>query len=335
MRHGINGGIGAGSETGDLPTPANNRYALFTGTLKNLYGTIEISDKAIRASATNDGAFVSLLNDEMKGILDSATFNFGRMLFGDGSGKLATIKSADGGVYHVDSVRNLAEGMLVNVYNAGGSIAATARSVEKVDYETKSITLSGANISSPTDYVLTLQGSRDYELTGLGAIFKDSGTIYGLSRDSNPWLKPTIKTEVGAITEMKLQEAIDELEERTGTKINFIVCSWGVRRALFNAMASLRTMEPMVLDGGFRALSFNGIPVVADRFCPEGTMYLLNTDDFAIHQLCDWQWLEGEDGKILHQIAGKPIYTATLVKYADLMCYRPGGQAMLSGIEEA
>ena len=50
--------------------------------------------------------------------------------------------------------------------------------------------------------------------------------------------------------------------------------------------------------------------------------------------LCDWQWLENEDGKILKQIAGKPVYTATLVKYAELVCSRPFGQGMLTGVEE-
>ena len=35
--------------------------------LKKLYGTIEISDKAIRASRTSAGAFVNLLNAEMEG----------------------------------------------------------------------------------------------------------------------------------------------------------------------------------------------------------------------------------------------------------------------------
>ena len=53
-----------------------------------------------------------------------------------------------------------------------------------------------------------------------------------------------------------------------------------------------------------------------------------------MHQLCDWQFLEGEDGRILKQVAGKPVYTATLVKYADLICLKPIGQAMLSGITE-
>nr|MDD3862439.1 phage major capsid protein [Clostridia bacterium] len=60
--YGINGGIGAGSEEGSLPTAGGNKYVQFKAGLKNLYGKIEISDKAIRASENNVGAFVNLLN---------------------------------------------------------------------------------------------------------------------------------------------------------------------------------------------------------------------------------------------------------------------------------
>jgi hypothetical protein len=91
----------------------------------------------------------------------------------------------------------------------------------------------------------------------------------------------------------------------------------------------------MELNGGYKALSYNGIPLVSDRFIDKDTMYLLNTKDFNLHQLCDWQWLESEDGRIIHQVAGKPTFTATLVKYADLICDHPGGQAKLSGITVA
>ena len=101
-----------------------------------------------------------------------------------------------------------------------------------------------------------------------------------------------------------LQTAIDTIEENSGSKVNFIVCSWGVKRALVAYYNQYKTYAPtMEIKGGYKALSFNGIPVVADRFCPAGTLYMLNTDDFCLHQLCDWQWLENEDGKILKQIA--------------------------------
>ena len=133
-----------------------------------------------------------------------------------------------------------------------------------------------------------------------------------------------------------MQTALDTIEQNSGSACNFIICSWGVRRALQKLFSATRSnIDVMNLEGGFKAISYNGIPIVADRFCPQGTMYLLNTDDFTLHQLCDWQWLSGDDGKILKQVPGKPVYTATLVKYAELLCSRPNGQGMISGITEA
>jgi hypothetical protein len=61
-------------------------------------------------------------------------------------------------------------------------------------------------------------------------------------------------------------------------------------------------------------------------------MYLLNTDDFKLHQLCDWRWIEDAAGGILKQESGSAAYSATLVKYADLMCERPIGQAKITNI---
>lgn len=39
------------------------------------------------------------------------------------------------------------------------------------------------------------------------------------------------------------------------------------------------------------------------------------------HQLCDWVWLEDEEGKILRHIPGdkENVYQATLVKYAKFL----------------
>ena len=55
-QYGVNGGVGAGTEEGDLPASGGNNYEQFVTTLKNLYGTVEISDKAVRASENSAGA---------------------------------------------------------------------------------------------------------------------------------------------------------------------------------------------------------------------------------------------------------------------------------------
>lgn len=338
--YGINGGIGAGTEDGNLPEARGNNYAQFVSTLKNLYGVIEISDKAVRASANNSGAFVNLLNAEMEGLIKSSTFNFGRMLFGNGDGLLATVSMLPGTCIPVDSVRNLMEGMIVEIYNKNKELVNVGKDIRvtAVDRENKTFKINDEDLMFELDegFTVYLKGAKGNELTGLQAIFSNKGTLYGLSTAENEWLNPYVKNAVGTFNELMLQTALDKIEERSGKPVNFIVCSWGVRRALQAMLAENKhIVNTMELAGGFNAMSYNGIPIVADRFCPEGTMYLLNTDDFALHQLCDWQWITGDDGKVLKQVPGKPVYTATLVKYAELICSRPYGQGVITGIMEA
>ena len=124
VRVGLNGGISAGSETGDLPDATGRDGCTFVTTLKNFYGTIEISDKALRAAANNEGAFVNILNDEMQSLVQSAKLNFGRMLFGDGTGHLAGVvgEAADNSMLVMKSVENLMEGMIVDIYSPDGEL---------------------------------------------------------------------------------------------------------------------------------------------------------------------------------------------------------------------
>lgn len=328
---GINGGIGAGSETGELPTANENNYVQFKSTLKNLYGTIEISDKAIRASANNNGAFVDLLNAEMEGLINSSKFNLGRMLYGDGSGLVGKVLSYADGVATMESVKSLIEGMVVDVYT-GTSKNQTLR-ISYVDRVNKKVYFTSTPQTISANDVFYVQGSKDNEITGLGAIFSTSNTLYGLSRTNNRWLSPYTKNVNDEITDGILQEAVDFLEENTGSNINFITCGAKVKRMYQDYLATYRrNIDVTELEGGYKAISFNGIPVVSDRFVDDDTLYMLDTTKFTLHQLCDWEWIEGEGGKILRQKAGYPAYTATLVKYADLICDQPNGQAKLTGI---
>ena len=337
---GVNGGVGAGTETGNLPNCAGNNYAQFKLTLKNFFGNIEISDKAMRASQSSEGAFVNLLNSEMDGLLKSSKFNFGRMLYGDGSGLLATTvanTSTDVKTLTVDSVKNLMEGMVVDVYDASKAAvsAMTGVRIVSIDRAKKQITLSGGGTSAiGKDHTIYVQGSKGNELTGLEAIF-GTGNLYGLSRSDYSFLNPYSKTVEGDVTTVAIQAAIDYIEEMAGGTIDFIVSSYDVRRKYLNYLSLNRTnLDYMNLDCGYKAISYSGIPFVADRFVADDTMYLLNTADFKLHQLCDWRWIEGEGGTVLHQVANKAIYTATLVKYADLLCERPMGQAKIKFVEK-
>ena len=342
--YGLNGGIGAGSESGELPEAAGNTYAQFVLDLKNLYGRIEISDKAVRASASSAGAFVNLLNAEMEGLIRASSFNFGRMLYGDGSGKLATITANTANTITVDSCINLVEGMVVDIIAADGTVQESTIRITSISRSAKTITISKAITSGAFaggTYALCVQGSYGKELTGLGAIFAETGKLYGLDRSAYGWMVPYMEDiskdgEKTQITDIFMQRAIDSLEENADSKVDFIVCSAGVKRNYQEYFTSYRTnVDIMELAGGYKAISYNGIPLVSDRFVKPNTMYLLNTKEFNLHQLCDWNWLAGEDGKVIKQNLGKPTYSATLVKYADIICDKPSGQAMIEGIKES
>jgi len=347
---GLNGGVGSATEDGALPVAGANSYKQFALTLKNLFGRIDISDKAIRASQSSAGAFVNLLNSEMDGLIKAAAFNFGRMLYGDGIGFLCKVVSNTATYFVVDSVRNLAEGMIIDVIDSDGTAVGNVKKIRitaidranKYVYTTKTgMTVNYFASSEQTPVYMCVQDSFMNELTGLGAVMKSTGNLYGLSKSTYNWLVPYAKDiQVNSantdITDVKIQSVIDKLDEDYGSKVDFIVCSSGVKRDYQSYLASYRSnVNVLDLVGGYKAISYNGIPVVSDRFMPANTMYLLNTKDLHLHQLCDWRWLEGEDGKVLKQNAGYATYTATLVKYADLICDKPCGQAQITGIAEA
>lgn len=336
VRTGINGGICAGTETGELPSSKASNYITLTATLKNLYGTLEISDKAFRAAAKDEGAFVNLLNEEMNHLIKSANRNFGRMLFGTGDGGVGSVEEVMAtNKIKMYSMKNIAEGMCVDIYY-GSTLVMENINVLAVDKQNKMITVTETSTLTsskvPMGSALYVHGSRGNEISGLDAIFlKDS--VYGVNKDI-AFMKPVIKEVAGNFDEELIETTIDEIEEASGGKINVILCSRDARRALVKLYRDKNVAVPMQEVDGVNVISFNGIPVIVDDFCPNGRMYLLNTEDFKLHQLCDWQWMQAEDGKILKQVPGKPVYTATLVKYAELMCEKPCGQGLIAGIGE-
>jgi len=337
--YGVNGGISSGTEAGDLPKVGGNYYVQFVQTLKNLYGSIEITDKAVRASENNAGAFVNLLNAEMEGLIKAASFNFGRMLYGDGTGTLATVTfPVSGTVMALNKVQNVIDGMIVDFHKADTkeriSTASGVR-ITGINWSDRTVTLDREISGVEENDIVAVQGSYNNEITGLDAVFASSGSIYGLNRSEHTWLRAFSNNGADSVNDILLQASVDRMEERAGSRINFIACSSGVKRGYQGYLAQYRqNIDIMQLAGGFKALSFNGIPVVSDRFCPSKTMYLLNTDDFVMHQLCDWKWMEGEDGRVIKQVPGKPVYTATLVKYAELICNRINGQARFTNLAE-
>ena len=343
MRYGRTGGIGNRDDDGLLPTPSSRKTKLARWETKNFFARFRITDKTIEASKSSVGAFANMLETEISDCETDAKLDLSRQAQGDGTGKIATVKNA---TYNnnnvltvvVDNPIHLAEGMLIDLRNTNGAITdGSELEVLSVDDQTNTITLSVAsNISgSVTNGVfITLAGNYGKELTGTGAVFSTSGNLYGISKTDYPWLKPQVKALNGEISENVIQEMIDLVETRTASVINYIQVSHGVRRAYIDLLAATKqTVNTQDLKGGFKALSYNGIALVADRFTPSGCMQLFDLNDWAMYQMADFNWMD-RDGSIMTRVANRPAWEATLVKYCDIGCQRPRGQALITGITE-
>lgn len=259
-----------------------------------------------------------------------------RQLFGDGTGKMATCTVQTGvTTIFVDDTKFFAEGQIIDVVAAAdGTPKAVEREILIVDHGAKSLKLSGTAFNTVATDIVVRSGNYGLELTGLGAMFKENNVIYGIDRNLHKWFNPTVLNSVGTISEIKIQNAIDEAERRAGGNVNVMATTYGVRRAYQELLtATKRTVDTMKLKGGYTSLLFNDIPMTVSKYAPAGTLYGLDMSTIKMYQIMDYQWLD-EDGAVLSRVANKPVWAATLAKYCDTGINKPAGSYVMNGITE-
>jgi hypothetical protein len=338
LRYGRQGGIGNRLDDGLLPTPNARKTKQASWQTKNIFARIQITDKTMRASRSQQGAFVSLLEADLEDAMTDAKDNLSRQVFGDGSGKLATCAAGTNvATITVDKTDYFSDGMLIDICTSAGVPLSNGveREIVSVDDVAKTITVAGtANITPTATSIVTVSGSYGLELTGLGSVFTPDNTLYNVNRATAKWFNPTVLPVNGELSETKIQQGTDDTERKAGGNVNFYATSHGVRRAYQSLLlGQKRFVEPMKLEGGWQVLSYNGKPFTTDKYAPVGTLYGLDTSTWKNYQMMDWDWLD-EDGAVLSRVSGKAAWEATLAKYSDLGCSKPRGNVIFTGIVE-
>ena len=338
LHYGRNSGVGYRGEGANLPTAGNQKYKESTGTVKYLYGRIEITGPTIFAARNDKGAFIRAVESEMKGLLKDLKDQRARALFGDGTGKLATF-AAHGTATNtltVDKVKYFQVGMLIDIVDSGGNVTVSGREITAIDKTNKTITISGAGVTTAATDIAVVSGDYNVEAMGLGGIMNPNLTLQGINPATDTWWKPNRIDNGGtnrAISEQLMRQAID-LSELEGGKIDLITASYGVR-ASYEALLQQfkRFVNPMELEGGFKALEFDGKPIIVDRYHESNRMYFLDTSELDLYQLADFQWME-RDGAVLHRVSNKDAYEATMFCYETLVTYKRNSHTELADITE-
>ena len=165
---------------------------------------------------------------------------------------------------------------------------------------------------------------RPWTLNSLKELFDtDKEILYSLNRK-----KWNFNPQVRTIDEFNSTE-IEEIINNINPKVNFMICSPKTKRIFVEQQELKRqNVERIKCNDGLYYTTFNenNVVIIPYKFMADNEIWLVDSNDFKIHQLCDWEWLTDEEGKILKKHPAKPIHTATLIKYCDLICHKPQKQ---------
>ena len=117
---GLSGGFGYSEEGKATPAAGGVRVERFETNAKDMYVNVVISEKAVRLTGTG-GAMANALDTEVKGAYETAKWNVGRSLFGNGTGILTTTSavSSAGNTISVTDTAYLKEGLIIDIYATG------------------------------------------------------------------------------------------------------------------------------------------------------------------------------------------------------------------------
>lgn len=350
-----NSGVGARGAGGTLPAAGNQGYAEERVPLRYNYGRIEIDGPTMRAMKSDKGSFVRALDSETKGAVTDLRRDVNRQLFGTSNGTIAitAVNTAVNAIV-LDAattavqMRQFELDMIVDISSAatpGDAAKASSRTITAVNVATKTITLSGAAITTAAGDRVERQGaggsgSSQKELTGLRTIVAASGTLFNVDPTTAPSWASHVDSTGGSPSENLFAKAMHNGQIAGGTDIDLWVTTDGVHRGFAANLTSLKRFANTVeVKGGYKGLEItagggNPVGLVWDRDCPAQTAFGLATSHLAQHEMSDWEWMD-EDGAVLSRVSGKDAYEAVLFKYHELTTDKRNAHVLLTGLTES
>lgn len=328
----FSGGVGSGI----LPTANPASAVKATITAKRVYAVTEIQREALKASASDEGAFVEAMKWNVKKTVEAYNRNASRIIFGDGTGALGSFSGSASGTAVAPILTITAaswveahfeENDYVNVNSLGSVWAVTA-----VAPATREVTL--ARVSGSDDltaigagtHVVYMQNSKDNDPLGLKAVCDaTSGTLYGVNVGRR-WQATQIPAGSAGISADIMNELIIKIQAKSGKTPKKLVTSYTQYRKILNFLEDKKVymIDPRasVLKG---KVSFKGVEYIsdagpigifADRMVEDDRMYALNDDFITSHHRPDFGWFD-DDGTVFLRKAGDDAYEARYGGYYE------------------
>lgn len=337
---GLSGGFGFGSELGDAPAAGNVMYERFETEPKDMYVHIALSIKALRLTSSG-ASMVNALNTEVKAAYETAKWNVGRSLFGNGTGILTTTEALGtaGNLIKVADTRFVKEGLIIDIYATGGTVPVQPeRRILMVDKVNKTVRIDGTPVTLAAGFI-TIQNSLNRELTGLGAIYDENITkIYGVDRTANTYLNPLVTDAENTIDDSIITGILRDAENDKNSAVDMLLCGGQAYDAYVNYLRvnNQRIEEPSrKLDGGFKGVRFifgnREVEVFYEQFVPSNEMWGIDSTAMELH-MQEWEFMPLQGTSIFTLMHDKTAYRALMSNFGDLVCTNPGGCVRIKNV---
>jgi hypothetical protein len=288
-----NQGIGATSDGGNLPAIGRQTTVQAIISARYNYLRFGVTGPMIKASQKDIGAFVRSAAYELEQGYNDLRSDLNRQMSWDGTGDLARANAAavastslviKGREDAEPALKFVDVGLVFDVLSSG-SIVESAVEVTAVsggaNDSTSTLTLNRA-VTVSADDVLIRSGSDSNEIQGLlTQLDGGTSTVFNVDRSLYPSTQGNeIDLSAGQMTLDALQNAQDEAERRGGGSISALYTDYSSRRMYQKLLsADKRYANTMMGDGGFadkekKYLDWNGVPMVADKDCPQRVFFL-------------------------------------------------------------
>jgi hypothetical protein len=340
------------ADGGNLPAAGYQAYLDAIIPLRYHVGAIELTDQAIEATRTNEGAFVSLLESETKGVAVDMRKDINRQCFGTGDGLLGTAASASGQVITLGTsgdVQYVQIGDTIDLLvkttgatTAGGvGLVVTARTVSATPTVTVTGTITTAG-SIDNTYGVYINTNRNNEMDGLRNISATTGrTLHSVNSATagNAFWDPQTIAASGIAGESLFEQLADKIGAQGNGDVEVFLTSRGIRRRLADSYQSQKRFNDaraVDVHGGYSAIMVNEVPVVADDDAPKGFAFGFNKSAFKWFEQVKPGWLQMEGGDIFQlKSAGTgtwaAVWQAYFKWYACFACVAPNRTGAITG----
>ncbi len=316
VHSGRNRGRGSRGDAGTLPTAGVQSWQDAIVPIRYHYQSMEVSDGAIEASTSNEGAFLNILDAETKGLANDFRKDINRQVFGTGDGVLANVAASSTTLPTItlDSVQYVAVGDPVDVLVASSGATSTGAAgtsiVTRTGGSTKTVVLA-TTVTVDLTFSVYVAGNRANEMDGLRNIASTSRTLHSINSGTagNEFWNAQVSNVGSAAASLAVagESSFEQLADNIGLtgqgEVQVFLTSRGIRRRLADTYQSQKRFndaQAVNVHGGYSAIMVNEIPVVADDDCPRTWAFGFDKSAFRWFQQTSPGWMERGGGGIFH-----------------------------------